>query len=168
MSKNSTTKFIVITAAKQLISVKETVASIKSEMLSIAQQLPEFDTVMKMFGVGKNTGIQLIAEIGDVTRFPRRSALVGFAGLDPAIDESGKHISNSNPTTKRGSPRLRKVLYQIVSTYVKKAPADEPIYQFICKKRAEGKPYFVYMTAASNKFLRIYYARVKEALNNMN
>jgi len=28
-----------------------------------------------------------------------------------------------------------------------------------------GKPYYVYMTAAANKFLRIYYARVKEALN---
>lgn len=33
------------------------------------------------------------------------------------------------------------------------------------RKRAEGKPYFVYMTAAQNKFLRIYYARVKECLN---
>ena len=38
------------------------------------------------------------------------------------------------------------------------------MYQFLDKKRAEGKPYFVYMTAAQNKFLRIYYARVKECL----
>ena len=34
------------------------------------------------------------------------------------------------------------------------------------KKRSEGKPYYVYMTAAANKFLRIYYARVKECLND--
>lgn len=39
------------------------------------------------------------------------------------------------------------------------------MYQFLDKKRAEGKPYYVYMTAASNKFLRIYHARVKECLN---
>lgn len=58
----------------------------------------------------------------------------------------------------------RKTLYQIVCTYLKKSPADEPVYQFLDKKRAEGKPYFVYMTAAQNKFLRIYYARVKECL----
>lgn len=38
------------------------------------------------------------------------------------------------------------------------------MYQFLDKKRAEGKPYFVYMTAVQNKFLRIYYARVKECL----
>ena len=72
--------------------------------------------------------------------------------------------SKSNPTTKRGSPHLRKTLYQIVCTYLRKAPFDEPVYQFLDKKRAEGKPYFVYMTAAQNKFLRIYYARVKECL----
>ena len=72
--------------------------------------------------------------------------------------------SKSNPTTKRGSPHLRKTLYQIVRTYLRKAPADEQVYQFLDKKRAEGKPYFVYMTAAENKFLRIYYARVKECL----
>lgn len=80
------------------------------------------------------------------------------------LDQSGKHSAKSVPTTKRGSPHLRKTLYQIVCTYLKRSPADEPVYQFLDKKRAEGKPYFVYMTAAQNKFLRIYYARVKECL----
>lgn len=100
----------------------------------------------------------------DVRRFPRRSSIVGFAGIDPGVDESGKHSAKSVPTTKRGSAHLRKTLYQIVCTYLKKSPADEPVYQFLDKKRSEGKPYFVYMTAAQNKFLRIYYARVKECL----
>ena len=35
------------------------------------------------------------------------------------------------------------------------------------KKRAEGKPYLVYMTAGANKFLRIYYGRVKEYLASL-
>ena len=42
------------------------------------------------------------------------------------------------------------------------APVGEPYRQLL--KMVEGKPYFVYMTAAANKFLRIYYARVKECL----
>ena len=48
-----------------------------------------------------------------------------------------------------------------------KSPQDEPVYQFLDKKRSEGKPYYVYMTAAANKFLRIYYARVKERMANL-
>ena len=130
----------------------------------IAKQLPEYDTVRAMYGVGETTAAQLMDEIGDVRRFPRRSSIVGFAGVDPGVDDSGKHSAKSVPTTKLGSPHLRKTLYQIICTYLKKSPADEPVYQFLDKKRTEGKPYFVYMTAAQNKFLRIYYARVKECL----
>ncbi len=31
----------------------------------------------------------------------------------------------------------------------------------------QGKPYYVYMTAGANKFLRIYYGRVKEYLSTI-
>ena len=141
-----------------------TLAALRAEMTRLAKQLPEYDTVHTMYGVGETTAAQLMAEIGDIRRFPRRSSIVGFAGVDPGVDESGKYSAKSVPTTKRGSSHLRKTLYQIVCTYLKKSPANEPVYQFLDKKRNEGKPYFVYMTAAQNKFLRIYYSRVKECL----
>lgn len=32
------------------------------------------------------------------------------------------------------------------------------------KKRAKCKPYFVYMTAGTNKFLHVYYGKIKEYL----
>ena len=38
------------------------------------------------------------------------------------------------------------------------------VYAFMDRKRAEGKHYYVYMVAGAAKFLRIYYARVKECL----
>ena len=47
---------------------------------------------------------------------------------------------------------------------IKTKPQDDPVYSFIDKKRAQGKPYYVYMAAGANKFLRIYYGRVKEYL----
>lgn len=164
LPKDENTKLLITTAAQQLVSAKTTLVALRTEMLRLAKQLPEYETVLAMYGVGEITAAQLMAEIGDVRRYPRRSSLVAFAGVDPAVDQSGKHEAQSNPTTKRGSPHLRKTLYQVVSAYLKKSPADEPVYQFIDKKRSEGKPYFVYMTAGANKFLRIYYARVKECL----
>lgn len=47
---------------------------------------------------------------------------------------------------------------------IKLSPADDPVYAFMDKKRAQGKPYYVYMTAGANKFLRIHYGWVKEYL----
>jgi transposase len=164
LPKSDNTKLLLTSAAGELTAASEILATIRAEVIRLAKLLPEYETVMAMYGVGDITGAQLMAEIGDVRRFPNRSSLIAFAGIDPEVNQSGKQESKSNATTKRGSPHLRKTLYQIISTYLKRSPSDEPVYQFLDKKRSEGKPYFVYMTAASNKFLRIYYARVKECM----
>lgn len=42
-----------------------------------------------------------------------------------------------------------------------------PVYMFLSKKRAEEKPYFVYMMAIANKFLRVYYGKVNEYLDSI-
>ena len=47
------------------------------------------------------------------------------------------------------------------------APADEPVFQFLDRKRSEGKPYYVYMTAGANKFLRRYYGKVRDCFAAM-
>lgn len=50
---------------------------------------------------------------------------------------------------------------------MKRSPIDDPVYAFMDKKRAQGKPYYVYMTVGANKFLRIYYGRVREYLASL-
>ena len=167
LPKNSNTKLLIQTAAKELTAMNEMIAVVRGEMTRLAKELPEYETVHAMYGVGDTTAAQLMAEIGDIRNFPRRSSLVGFAGVDPAVDDSGKNVGNSKPATKRGSPHLRKTLFQIMTIYLRLAPQDEPVYQFLHKKRSEGKPYYVYMTAGANKFLRIYYARVKGCMANL-
>jgi transposase len=119
---------------------------------------------MAMYGCGKTTGPQLMAEIGDPLRFAGKKNLVNFAGIAPGDNQSGAHQQKSNPVSKKGSPHLRKTLFQVMSTHLKHSPASEPVYRFLDQKRAEGKPYYVYMTAGANKFLRIYYAKVKAFL----
>ena len=52
----------------------------------------------------------------------------------------------------------------VVSTILQHSDPANPIFQFMDKKRAEGKHFYVYMVAGAAKFLRIYYARVKAHL----
>ena len=167
LPKNDNTKLLITSAAAELTSARKVLMTIKAEVIRLAKLLPEYDAVLAMYGVGEITGSQLMAELGDVRRFSNRGSIVAFAGIDPEVNESGSYRRESNPASKRGSPHLRKTLFQVVEAYLKKSPVDEPVYQFLDKKRAEGKPYYVYMTAAANKFLRIYHARVKEYLNQV-
>jgi transposase len=164
--KSQTAKVIVQEAAKQLTAISRSVELYRTEMNRLAAMLPEYPVVMQMFGVGDTFGPQLMAEIGDVRRFPRKQSLVAFAGIDPAPNDSGDKYGRNSGTTKRGSPYLRKTLFNIMKCYLQNAPENDPVFQFIDKKRAEGKPYYVYMTAAANKFLRRYYAKVNEYLSS--
>ena len=54
-----------------------------------------------------------------------------------------------------------------MTTLLQNAPEDDSVYRFLDKKQVQGKPYYVYMTAAANKFLPIYYGKVKECLRNL-
>ncbi|MBQ6748784.1 MAG: IS110 family transposase [Paludibacteraceae bacterium] len=162
--KDDNTKLLIRQAVAMLNIASATVESLRVKMNETAAQLPEYPVVMEMDGVGFTLGPQLIAEIGDVTRFTKRGALTAFAGVDPRANESGTYKQKSTPTTKKGSPHLRKTLFQIMHGLIQRSPVDNPVYAFMNKKRAEGKPYYVYMTAGANKFLRIYYGRVNEYL----
>ena len=62
---------------------------------------------------------------------------------------------------------MRRTLFLVMGVFLQNSPVDEPVYRFMDKKRAEGEPCRVYMMAAANKFLRIYYASVKAHLDTL-
>lgn len=166
LPKDDFTKCIIRQAVEQLNTASKTVEQLRSLMNKTAAKLPEYPVVMEMKGVGPSLGPQLIAEIGDVTRFTHREALTAFAGVDPGVNDSGDYSQKSVHASKHGSPALRKTLFQIMDVLIKTKP-DDKVYLFMDKKRSQGKPYYVYMTAGANKFLRIYYGRVKEYLASL-
>ena len=167
MPKTDTTKLLVEQAISQLRATSAALAALKQEMQSLAASLPEYPVVMEMFGVGPALGPQLMAEIGDVRRFHSKKALVAFAGIDAPPYQSGQMDVRSRSISKRGSASLRRTLFLVMGVLLQCAPMDEPVYQFMNKKRSEGKPYRVYMMASANKFLRIYYASVKAYLDSL-
>lgn len=144
----------------------ETVTSLADEMAAVASNLPEYDIAISFFEISPLTASFLIAEIGDIRRFHSKHALVAFAGIDAPPYQSGNLDIKSRPISKRGSPYLRKTLFLIMNVIYMNAPADNCLYQYMEKKRNEGKHYFVCLIAAANKFLRIYYAKVNARLSS--
>lgn len=167
MPKTDTAKLLVEQAVSQLRATSAALAALRQRMLSLAKSLPGYPVVMGMFGVGPVLGPQLMAEIGDVRRFHSKKALVAFAGIDALPFQSGQMDVRSRSISKRGSAALRRALFLVMGVILQNSPVDEPVYQFMDRKRAEGKLYKVNMMASANKFLRIYYASVKAYLNSL-
>ena len=166
LPKDNFTKRIIKQAIDQLNTASQTVEQLHSFMNETASRLSEYPVVMVMKDIGPYLSPQLMAEVEDVTRFTRKGAITAFTGVDPGVNDSGDYSQKSVHASKHGLPVLRKTLFQIMNVLIKTKP-DDTVYWFMNKKGSENKPYYVYMTAGANKFLRVYYGRVKEYLTTL-
>lgn len=161
-SNRESTKILVENACKILLEIDNVISNILSQMQNIAKTLKEYDVVRNMPGVGDVLAVRIIAEIGDVRKFKSGKSLTAYAGLDAPPFQSGGFESQNRKISKRGSSQLRKTGYEIITCLKSIKPSGDKVYDFMDKKIKEGKPIKVAKIAALNKFLRIYYARVKE------
>lgn len=106
--KDNNTKLLIRQAVAMLNVASETVEALRAKMGEVASSLPEYPGVMAMDGVGPTLGPQLIAEIGDVTRFNHRGALTAFAGVGPRPNESGKYEQKALLRPRKGRPTCEK------------------------------------------------------------
>lgn len=99
-------------------------------------------------------------------RFQNSKSLIAYAGIDAPSFESGQFIAKERHISKRGSRYLRKIAFETMIALKSRPPiADTAVYDFIIKKEKQGKAKKQAIIAGVNKFLRIYYARVMEVIN---
>lgn len=146
-----------------LRSIEQATDSIITQMDELAKELPEYEIVKRMKGVGDKLAPRLIAEIGDVRRFKNSKSLIAYAGIDAPPYQSGQFEGTNRHISKRGSRSLRKCGYEVMMAIKSSKPKeDNAVYEYMLKKEAEGKNKKLVKIAGLNKFLRIYYARVME------
>ena len=161
-SKNLNTKKMILESIGVLKKIDKTLTSILSQMDEYAKKMPEYSEVRRMGGVGDKLAVKLIAEIGDIRRFHSAKALIAYAGIDSPPYQSGQYLGAKRRISKRGSPLLRKIGYEVMKNLKSHSkPDDDAVYLYILKKEQEGKTKKEAKIAGLNKFLRIYYARVK-------
>ena len=127
----------------------------------IAFLFSKFDTpIMTVPGVGPVLGATIFSEIGDITRFSSAAKLAAFAGIDPTVKRSGEFTGTRNRMSKRGSPYLRRALWQASSIAVHHDPAIRAYFE---KKRAEGKPYMNALGHVMRKLTNIIFAVLRDS-----
>jgi transposase len=83
-----------------------------------------YQAIRALPGVGPVLGAVIVAEIGDITRFPRPGELCSWAGLTPRHRESDTKVSRGH-ITKQGSRNLRWALIEAIQH----VPAGHPLRQ---------------------------------------
>lgn len=106
-------------------------------------------------GIGIYAALMIVAEIGDIKRFPDSHKLCSYAGLVPSTHSSGG-ITKHGPITKLGSSHLRWILVQAIRVHVREHKDDTELSHFyykMLKRKGMAKT----TMAAASKLLRIIY-----------
>ncbi|MDF9825911.1 transposase [Breznakia sp. PF5-3] len=110
-------------------------------------------------GIGSFSGTSILCEIGDISTFHSASKVVAFAGLDPSVYQSGEYNAQATAISKRGSPHLRKTLYQIALTICKYNSTFNSYYKL---KKEQGKSHRCAQGHVLRKFIRVLYKLLTE------
>lgn len=167
LPNTKSTTIIVREAAKLIYELKSTRDTILAQMQAFAKTLPEYSIIRDMSCIGEVLSARIIAEIGDITRYKNKHSLIAYAGIDAPPYQSGKFNATERHISKRGNAYLRKIGYEIMQSLIMHKPDGDPVFDYITKKRAEGKPAKAAMIAGLNKFLRIYYGKVSELYSSL-
>ena len=151
-----------------LIITIKTTTTIITEMDKLARELPEYEVINEIPGCGKKLTARVIAEIGDVRRFKNAGSIIAYAGLDAPPYQSGQFEATNRHISKRGNKYLRKTGYEIMKTIKSNVNNENELKLYIIKKESEGKLKKVAKIAGLNKFLRIYYGKVKKKYKELN
>ena len=95
---------------EQISFIEKQVKETETEIAGIMKKLDS--PITTITGIGSVTGAAIISEIGDISKFDSPRKLVAFAGLDATVTQSGEFEAAHNVMSKRGSPYLRKAIFQ--------------------------------------------------------
>ena len=110
--------------------------------------------ILTIPGISYRMGAMIIAEIGDFDNFSSPDKILAYAGLAPSIYQSGQFTSSYSRMEKRGSRYLRYALFNSAK-YV--CQWDDTFAEYLAKKRSEGKHYYVAISHACKKLIRVIY-----------
>jgi transposase len=124
----------------------------------INQDDKQADLLKTIYGISDYSARVILAEIGDVKRFPSAKQLKSYVGICPGIHQSGGTLRNT-PITKQGSKWVRWILVQCVWSCLKnKENKLSKFHARLCRRKKKQ----VATIATAAKMLEIIYAMLRD------
>jgi len=142
------------TGIKFLLEQIEALAPVRQKMddeiEKLAAQVPEY--LFTLPGATALTVVSLYGEISPIEAFKKPSQLVAFAGLDPKVFQSGQYDAPRRRISKRGSPYLRRSLWQMA---YRALITEGDLRDYWRRKHRQKKHHLVAVTAVANKLCHV-------------
>ena len=121
-----------------------------AEIEKLAAKVPKY--LFTLPGATDLTIVSLYGEVSPIEAFEKPSQLVAFAGLYPKVFQSGQYDAPRRKISKRGSPYLRRSLWQMA---YRALCTEGDLRDYWRRKHRQNKHHLVATTAVANKLCHV-------------
>ncbi len=124
-----------------LDSLEPLIREVDAELARLSTREPwagQLAFLVQLPGVGLQTAMVMLAAIGDITRFPAASKLVGYAGLGASVSASGQ-TQRTGGITKQGRRELRAALVEAAWVAVQVHPHWKQVFARLERRIGRSK-----------------------------
>jgi transposase len=130
---------------------------LEKQIMDMAEKLPQY--LLTLPGASPLNIVSLYGEVDPIETFKQPSQLVAFAGLDATVFQTGQYDNPKRHISKRGSPCLRKTLWQMA---FRAAYQEGDLRNYWLKKKSQNKHHLVATTAVARKLCHIVWRIMTE------
>ncbi len=141
----------------QIDFINKKIEKVNRIIKTYSQEFPEIERLTAIRGIGIFSALVLLAEIGDINRFPSPKKLVRYAGLCPGLHQSGETYYH-RPITNEGDRYLRWILAEAAQHAVRHHGPLKDFYLFLSKTKGKQKA----IVAVARKMLTGIYFVLKD------
>jgi len=141
---------------EELEDKQKKLKDIIEELEKLVKNIPIAEELIQIKGIGINTVISFLAEVGDIARFSSPKKLQKYAGLALVENSSGKRNGKSK-ISKRGRKKLRTLLFKVAIPLVGKNEEFASIYNYYLKRNNNPLKKKQALIVICCKLIRIFY-----------
>jgi transposase len=149
---------IVAELAEDILGLKERIESIDEEIGERFFARPEARILTSLPGMGPILGAEFLVAVGDIRAFESADRLAAYAGLVPALRDSGKRVGNRR-RMRGGNKTLKRVFYQSAFASLRGCAQSRAFYD---RKRAEGKRHTQALVALARRRVNVVWAMLRD------
>lgn len=126
-------RFEIKTLVAQYRFLSEQYELLAETLQRIVQEMPEYAFLLSIPGVGPNTSIEILSEVGSFTNYQNPRQIIKLAGLTLRENSSGEQ-KGQKKISKRGRKRLRAALFRAVLPMIRYNPAFRSLYTYYIER----------------------------------
>lgn len=146
-------RFLLDMYLGQLDTLTAQIEEVQGILAKMASEDPAARRLMQIKGIDFYSALVILAEVGDVSRFPTGKHLASFSGLVPRVHQSGD-VARTGRIHKEGPKRLRSTMIRCANASIKGSGKFQRMYKHL-KKR--NKSHGTALVAVARKMLEVVF-----------